>query len=193
MALIPISPKLSLSLALLLTTMGVCLTAPTANADSLIQTQKSTQILVDFDEEDGLDNEGPGFHAIYVDREGNVLGTFVNVPGAKIRVYADGQIELESRDYTTEIDYYSNGNIRSIGDTRFRYSTNGRLRSIGDIDFRYSRRGLFQRVGNTELDYSSRGRLQKIEDVSFDYDRNGVIESIEARETQDGIRIIVVN
>ena len=167
--------------------------APTANADFLKQTQKSTQILVDFEEEDGLDDEGLGFHAIYVDREGNVLGTFVNVPGAKIKVYADGQIELESRDYTTEIDYYYDGDIRSIGNARFRYSSNGRIRTIGDTDFRYSRRGLFERVGNTELDYSSRGRLQKIEDVSFDYDRNGVIESIEARETQDGISIIVVN
>ena len=193
MVLIRISPKLSLSLTLLLATVGLWSTAPTANADFLKQTQKSTQISVNFDEEDGLDDEGPGFHAIYLDREGNVLGTFVNVPGAKIKVYADGQIELESRDYTTEIDYYSDGDIRSIGNVRFRYSSGGRIRKIGDTDFRYSRRGLLQRIGDTELDYSSRGRLQKIEDVSLDYDRDGVIESIEARETRDGIRIIVVN
>ncbi|MEM6256476.1 MAG: hypothetical protein AAF821_26505 [Cyanobacteria bacterium P01_D01_bin.156] len=192
MTLLHISFKLSLSLVLLLATVGITATVP-ANAETLKSTQKSTQSLVDFNEEDGLDEEAIGFHSIYVDREGNVLGTFVNVPGAKIKVYADGQTELESRDYTTEIDYYSDGGIRSIGNARFRYSRNGRIQTIGGTDFRYNRRGLFQRVGDIEIDYSSRGRLQKIEDVSFDYDRSGMIESIESRETRNGIRIVVVN
>lgn len=150
-------------------------------------------MLLDFDEEDGLNQEEDGFNAIYVDREGNVLGTFVNVQGAKLKVYADGRIELESRDYTTEVDYDANGKIRSIGNVRLRYFNSDRIRSIGDVDFRYSRNGHLDRIGNTEFDYSSRGRLRRIEDVRFDYDRDDILESIDDNETRDGIRIIVVN
>lgn len=193
MAQTHISQRFSLSLVLLLTASGLFLTAPAAHANLSKQVQDRAELLVDFDDEDGLTNAEEGVNAIYVDTEGNVLGTFVNIPGAKIKVYADGRIELEDRDYTTELDYYSNGRIRSIGDDRFRYANSGRIRSIGTTDFRYTRSGVFRRVGNTELDYSARGRLQKIENVDFDYDRDGTIETIEDRETQDGIRIIVVN
>ena len=188
-----VSQRFSLRFVLLLTTLGLFLAVPAANADSLKQTQTPTGTLVDFDDDDGLDDEGEGFHAIYVDREGNVLGTFVNVPGAKIKVYANGQIELESRDYTTEVDYNSNGRIRTIGGARLRYFSNSRIRTIDGIDFRYSRNGLLERIGSTEIDYSSRGRLRRIEDVGFDYDRNNILESIDDNETRDGIRIIVVN
>ncbi|MBT9316229.1 hypothetical protein [Leptothoe spongobia] len=194
MAQILTSRRLSLSLALLLTTIGLSLTAPVVNADFPKQTQDDVEFLVDFEEEDGLDHEKAGFNAVYIDREGNVLGTFVNVPGAKIKVYSDGRIELESRDYTTEVDYNSNGEIRSIGDARLRYfSGSNRVRAIDDIDFRYRRNGLVERIGNTEFDYSSRGRLRRIEDVRLNYDRNDILESIDDNKTQDGIRIIVVN
>ena len=188
-----ISQRFSLSFVLLLTTLGLFLATPTANADSPKQTQTSTETSVDFDDDDGLDDEGDGFHAIYVDREGNVLGTFVNVPGAQIKVYANGRIDLESRDYTTEVDYNSNGRIRTIGGARLRYFNNNRIRTIDGIDFRYSRNGRLERIGSTEIDYSSRGRLRRIEDVGFDYDRNNILESIDDNETRDGIRIIVVN
>ncbi|MEM7794797.1 MAG: hypothetical protein AAF579_10125 [Cyanobacteria bacterium P01_C01_bin.118] len=188
-----ITHRFSLTVVLLLATLGLSLAAPAVNADVPKQAQPSSQNLVNFNDEDSLDDVDEGFNAVYVDREGNLLGTFVNVPGAKIKVYSDGQIELDSRDYTTEINYASDGDIRSIGRERLSYSSSGRIRRIGDTNFRYTSRGALRSIGDTTIDYSSRGRLQKIEDVSFDYDRDGMIESIEARETRDGIRIIVVN
>ncbi|EKU98073.1 hypothetical protein Lepto7375DRAFT_7333 [Leptolyngbya sp. PCC 7375] len=56
----------------------------------------------------------PGSQPLDVDNAGNLLGTFVNVPGAKFKVYADGRVELQLRNYTTEVDHYPNGNIRSM-------------------------------------------------------------------------------
>ena len=188
-----ISRSLYLSLTPLLTITGLALSTP-AYAHLPKQTSVPVRTLPDFDDDDGLDeHEEYGIHTLYVDNAGNLLGTFVNVPGAKVKVYADGRVELQLRNYTREVDYYPNGNIRSIGDIRFRYYSNSRIRKIGGIHFRYNSRGVLRRIGRTNIDYGSRGRLEAIEYVDFDYDNNGMLESIEASHTRYGTRIVVVN
>ena len=181
--------SLSFSLALLMTAA----VAVPADAHVSKQNQREANVLPDFDEDDGLEQEETAFNAVYLDREGNVLGTFIDVPGARIRVYTGGSIEIETRDYTTGVDYYSDGQIRRIGNTRFRYSNSDRIRRIGETEFQYTRSGRFRQIGNVSFDYSSRGRLQQIENVDLDYDRDGILESIEDRETRNGVRIVVVN
>jgi len=151
------------------------------------------QALPDFEPDDGFEQTGEGFHAIYVDRRGNVLGTFVNLPNAQIKVYADGRIVVIEQDYTVETQYYSDGQIRTLGRTDFRYYRNERIRSIDDIDFRYFRSGRLRSIGSTDFDYSSSGQLQQIEDVRFRYDRDDLLETISAAETRRGIRIVVVD
>lgn len=184
-----------LSLMLMLATAGLSLTgtATATDTDTDASDQTSSELLPDFEADDGLESEEEGFDTIYVDREGNLLGTFVNVPGAKIKVYASGQIEFEARDYTTEVDYDSNGRIRAIGRTRLSYYPSGRIRSIANIDFRYSKSGRVRSIGDTDFDYARSGRISEIEDVEFEYDRDGILESIDASQTRDGIRIVVVN
>ena len=151
-----------------------------------------SQALPDFEEEDGFEQMGEGFHAIYVDRAGNVLGTFVNIPNAQIKVYANGQVVVSEQNYTVETTYYSNGRIREIGRTRFRYFGNGRIREIDDIDFRYFSSGRLRAIENIDFDYFSSGRLKKIEEVRFRYDSNNLLETISADRTRSGIRIVVV-
>ena len=162
-------------------------------ATSQYQSQPQTQPLLDFDEDDEFEAAGEGFHALYVDIFGNVLGTFVNIPGAKIRVYASGQIAIAEQDYTQEIQYYSNGRIRSIGETRFRYSQSGRIREIDDTEFQYSSNGRLRAIGDVDFNYSSSGRLRAIEDVNFDYRSNGQLDTISADQTRNGIRIVIVD
>lgn len=148
---------------------------------------------LDFEEEDIPDLEENGFNAIYIDQQGDVLGTFVNVPGAKIQVYASGRIEIEERDYTTEFTYYTNGRLRTIGDARFTYYTDGRIRTIDDIRFTYYSDGRLREIGDVRFRYRSNGRLREIDDVSFDYETNGLIEQISDNETNNGIRIVIVD
>lgn len=152
-----------------------------------------SQALPDFEAEDGFEQMGEGFHAIYIDRTGNVLGTFVNIPNAQIKVYANGQIAVAEQNYTVETTYYSNGQIRAIGQTRFRYFGNGRIREIDDIDFHYLSSGRLSAIENIEFDYFSSGRLRKIEEVRFRYDSDDLLETISADLTRNGIRIIVVD
>lgn len=152
-----------------------------------------SQVLPDFEEEDGFEEAGEGFHAIYIDRAGNVLGTFVNIPNARIKVYANGYIVVDAQDYTVEMTHYSNGKIREIGRTRFRYFGNGRIREIDDIDFRYFSNGRLSAIESVDFDYFSSGRLKKIEEVRFRYDSNHLLETISADRTRSGIRIVVVD
>ena len=149
--------------------------------------------LPDFEDEDGFEQMDEDFHSIYVDRAGNVLGTFVNIPHAQIKVYADGQIAVSEQNYTVETTYYSDDQIRTIGRTRFRYFRNGRIREIDDIDFRYSSSGRLRAIGNVDFSYFSSGRLRKIEDVRFRYDSDNILETISADQTRNGIRIVVVD
>ena len=148
---------------------------------------------IDFTEDDALDQAFRGFNAIYIDNRGNVLGTFINIPGAKLKFYASGQIEIAERDYTTEVDFRSNATIRAIGDVQFLYSSAGRIRSIGGIDFRYSSNGRLRGIANVELRYSSSGRLKEIDTVDFEYESSGVIRTISSTQTEAGINIVVVN
>lgn len=152
-----------------------------------------SQALPDFEEDDEFEQAGEGFHAIYVDRAGNVLGTFINIPNAQIKVYANGQIEVSEQNYTVETTYFSDGKVRAIGRTDFRYFRNGRIREIDDIDFRYFRSGRLREIENTDFDYLRSGRLQQIEDVHFRYDFNNLLETISADRTRSDIRIVVVD
>ena len=152
-----------------------------------------SQALPDFEAEDGFELMGEGFHAIYVDRAGNVLGTFVTIPNAQIKVYASGQIAIAEQNYTVETTYYSNGQIREIGRTRFRYFGNGRIREIDDVDFRYLSNGRLRAIENIDFDYFSNGRLRKIEEVRFRYGSDNLLETISADRTRNGIHIVVVD
>lgn len=148
---------------------------------------------VDFEEDDALDQADEGFNAVYIDNLGNVLGTFVNIPGAKVKVYADGRIELEERDYTTEVDYRGDGRVMRIGDVTFSYFRNGRIRTIDDIDFSYSRNGRLRGIGDLEIRYFASGRLKEIDTVDFEYEPSGILRTISETQTDDGILIVVVN
>ncbi|MEM6840445.1 MAG: hypothetical protein AAF609_26890 [Cyanobacteria bacterium P01_C01_bin.120] len=151
------------------------------------------QVLPDFEIDDGFEQAGEGFHAIYVDRAGNVLGTFVNIPNAQIKVYSSGHILVSEQDYTVETTYYSDGKIRLIGRTRFRYFRDGRIREIDDINFRYLNNGRLRAIEDIDFNYFSNGRLKKIEDIRFRYDSDNLLETISAAQTRTGIRIIVVD
>lgn len=169
-----------------------------ASVSQRYQSQESSNDPIDFEEDDALDQSGRGINAIYVDNRGNVLGTFVNIPGAKIKVFASGEIEIEERDYTTEIDYYSDGRdgrIREIGNVRFRYYSNDRIREIGNIDFTYRRNGQLERIDALRFRYFANGRIKEIDNVRFDYESasSDLIETISSSYTQGGIRIVIVN
>lgn len=163
-----------------------------AQADQNYRIQDDFEAL-DFDEEDDLETTEEGFQAIYVNQRGGVLGTFVTVPGARIKVYASGQIEIDKRDYTTEITYYNDGRIRTLGNAQFTYYTDGRIRTIDNTRFRYFGTGRLQSIDNIDFRYYNSGRLQSIDDVSFDYEPIGEIRSISSAETRRGIRIVVVD
>ncbi|MEA5451682.1 hypothetical protein VB780_24110 [Leptolyngbya sp. CCNP1308] len=150
-----------------------------------------TQADFEFQEED-LALAAEGFQTIYVDALGNVLGTFVTVPGARLKVYANGQIAIDRRDFTTEVTTFSDGRIRAVGEARFEYFSNGRVSNINGIRFSYFNSGRLQSIGDVRFSYFSRGQLQSIDDVFFDYERSGVIRSISQIQTSDGIRIVVV-
>ncbi|MBD2259468.1 hypothetical protein [Pseudanabaena sp. FACHB-2040] len=159
--------------------------------------QNSPPARQDFDEDAGLeqpeDIRTALFQAVYVNRAGDVLGTFVNVPGAKIKVYASGQIEFEARDYTTEVTYYDNGRPRVIGNSRLTYYNDGSIRSIGGINFSYYNNSRLRNLGSLRFVYFNSGRLQNIDNVSFEYDSDGVLKRISASQTSSGIRVIVVD
>lgn len=159
----------------------------------LYQAQANSDDLMDFEEDDALEPMDNGFNAIYVDNQGSVLGTFVYIPGAKLKVYASGQMVIEERDYTTRAEYYNNGRLREIGGVEFRYFNGGRIRSIGNVDFRYSNRGELTDVDNVHIKYANSGRVREIDGVRFEYERFGVIETISSVQTESGIRIVVVN
>ncbi len=149
---------------------------------------------VDFEfEPEALDSEREGLRAVYVDTAGNLLGTFISVPGARLRVDASGQLQIDQRDFTTEVTYFNDGRIRTLGNARFTYATSGRIRSIHGINFNYFSSGRLSAVGNTQLSYSRQGRLQRVAEVSFDYDGSGALRRISQNQTRDGIRIVVVN
>jgi hypothetical protein len=140
-----------------------------------------------------LDPLDEGFQAIYIDLFGNVLGTFVTVPGARLKVYANGDVEIDQRDFTTEVTYFGNGRIRTVGNARFEYFNNGRIRRLHDINFSYFTNGHPQAIGNLRFTYFSQGRLHRIGNVAVDYERNGEIRRISQPQTSQGVRIIVVN
>ncbi|MBE9159745.1 hypothetical protein IQ265_23340 [Nodosilinea sp. LEGE 06152] len=133
-----------------------------------------------------------GFQAIYVDALGNVLGTFVTVPGARFKVYANGQLTIDQRDFTTEVTYFSNGRIRTLGDARFEYFSGGQISSINGIRFSYFSSGRLASIGDVRFSYFSQGQVRSIDDVSLEYEPGGVIRSISQNQTSDGIRVVVV-
>ncbi|MFQ4134822.1 hypothetical protein PGN35_000725 [Nodosilinea sp. PGN35] len=182
--------KLS-TLSLILTTAWTPLVMGLAAFSPLVPTAVAQ---VDFEfQPEALEPEREGLHAVYVDTAGNLLGTFVVVPGARLRIDATGQVEIDQRDFTTEATYFNDGRLRTLGDARFAYAINGRIRSIHGINFNYFSNGRLRAVGNTRLDYSRQGRLQRIADVSLDYDGSGTLRRINQNQTRDGIRIVVVN
>ncbi|WP_035990903.1 hypothetical protein [Leptolyngbya sp. KIOST-1] len=142
---------------------------------------------------ESLDPEREGLEAVYVDTAGNLLGTFVMIPGARLRVDASGQIEVERRDFTTEVTYFNDGRIRTLGNALFVYATSGRIRSVHGINFNYFSSGRLRAVGHTLLNYSRQGRLQRIADVSLDYDSSGALRRISQNQTRDGVRVVVIN
>lgn len=189
--------KLALGLVLAPPLLGLnSLGLPSALVSAGAQTEPSypTQTTFDF-EDDTLRPSEEGFQAIYVDSVGNALGTFVTVPGARLKVYASGVVEIDQRDYTAEITYFDDGRLRRLGNTRFTYYNSGRIRTIDNIRFSYfASSGRLQRIDNVDFSYfASSGRLQRIDNVSFDYERSGVIRRISANQTHGGIRIVVVN
>ncbi|MBD2259467.1 hypothetical protein [Pseudanabaena sp. FACHB-2040] len=171
------------------------------SANALAQTsqryQSSPTAQQDFDEDAGLEQpeniRTALFQAVYINRAGNLLGTFVNVPGGKIKVYASGQIEIEARDYTTEVTYYNNGRLRTVGNSRLTYFNDGRIRSIGRISFSYYGNGRLRTLGGLRFDYFNNGRLRDIDNVFFEYSSDGVIKRISTSQTNSGIRVIVVD
>ncbi len=150
-----------------------------------------TQTNFEFQEED-LELAAEGFQTIYVDALGNVLGTFVTVPGARLKVYANGQVAIDRRDFTTEVTTFNNGRISAVGEARFEYFSTGRISSINGIRFSYFNSGRLQSIDDVRFSYFSQGQLQSIGDVSFNYERSGALRSISQNRTSDGIRIIVV-
>jgi hypothetical protein len=123
---------------------------------------------------------------------GNVLGAFFAIPGARLKIYANGQLEIDQRDYTTEATYRRDGRLSTLGNTTFTYDSAGRLRSIDGTRFSYFSSGRLQAMGDVDFSYFSRGQLQRIEDVSFEYERSGTIRRISAEQTRDGLPIVVV-
>jgi hypothetical protein len=146
---------------------------------------------VEFSPEDVLNPAADGFQAIYVDSVGNVLGAFFAIPGARLKIYANGLVEIDQRDYTTEANYRSDGRLRTMGDVELTYDSSGRLRSIDGTRFSYFSSGRPQSMGDIDFSYFSRGQLQRIEDVSFEYDRNGTLKRISADQTRDGLPIVI--
>lgn len=174
--------------------LSLCLDLlPGLGSDSAAYANQSYPTQADFEfQDDDLELDEEGFQTIYVDDLGNVLGTFVTVPGARLKVYANGQIAIDRRDFTTEVTTFSNGRISAIGEARFEYFSSGRISSINGIRFSYFNSGRLQSIDDIRFSYFSRGQLQSIDDVFFDYDRSGMIRSISQTQTSDGIRIIVV-
>ncbi|MBD0337009.1 MAG: hypothetical protein ICV62_16090 [Cyanobacteria bacterium Co-bin13] len=166
-----------------------------AQANQCYQSTPTAQ--QNFDEDAGLeqpeDITTALFQAIYINRAGEVLGTFVSVPGARIKVYASGQIEIEARDYTTEVTYYNNGCPRTIGNSRLNYFSGGRIRSIDRINFTYYGNGRLRTLGGLRFNYFNSGRLQDISNVALEYDSDGMLKRISASQTNSGIRVIVVD
>jgi hypothetical protein len=189
--------KLALGMALAPPLLGLSsFGLPNALVSARAQTGSSYPTQTTFEvEDDTLRPSEEGFQAIYVDSVGNTLGTFVTVPGARLKVYASGVVEIDQRDYTAEITYFDDGRLRRLGNTRFTYYSSGRIRTIDRIRFSYfASSGRLQRIDNVDFSYfASSGRLQRIDNVSFDYERSGVIRRISANQTHSGIRIVVVN
>lgn len=146
---------------------------------------------VEFSSEDVLNPAASGFQAIYVDSVGNVLGAFFAIPGARLKIHANGLVEIDQRDYTTEANYRTDGRLRALGDVELTYDSSGRLRSIDGIRFSYFSSGRPQSMGNVNFHYFSRGQLQRIEDVSFEYERNGNLKRISADQTRDGLPVVI--
>jgi len=176
-----------------LTARGLASTSAIAPTYPSHQDQQVSQALPDFEVDDDLETAGEGVQAIYVDQVGNVLGTFVNIPGARIKVYANGEIAIDEQDYTQEIRYFSNGRIRTIGNAEFGYFSTGRIREIDGIAFSYFSSGRPRAVGNIDFEYFSSGRLAAIDNVRFEYDSTGQLETISAAQTSSGIRIVVID
>ena len=161
--------------------------SPVAQANQSYPTQAS------FEYQDNARELGEeGFQAIYIDALGNVLGTFVTVPGARLKVYANGQLTIDQRDFTTEITYFSNGRIRTLGDARFEYFSGGQISNINGIRLSYFSDGRLSSIGDVRFSYFSQGQLRSIDDVSLEYEPRGIIRSISQNQTDDGIRIVVV-
>lgn len=148
---------------------------------------------VEFSPEDVLNPAAEGFQAIYVDSVGNVLGAFFAIPGARLKIHANGLVEIDQRDYTTEANYRTDGRLRTLGDVELTYDSIGRLRSIDGTRFSYFSSGRPKSMGDIDFSYFSRGQLQRIEDVSFEYERNGTIRLISADRTRDGLPIVIAH
>ncbi|MFQ4139230.1 hypothetical protein PGN35_023240 [Nodosilinea sp. PGN35] len=145
---------------------------------------------VEFSPEDVLNPAAAGFQAIYVDSAGNVLGAFFAIPGARLKIHANGLVEIDQRD---EANYRTDGRLRTLGDVELTYDSTGRLRSIDGTRFSYFSNGRPQSMGDVDFSYFSRGQLQRIEDVSFEYERNGTLKRISADQTRDGLPIVIAH
>lgn len=115
------------------------------------------------------------------------------IPGARLKIHANGLVEIDQRDYTTEANYRTDGRLRTLGDVELTYDSSGRLRSIDGTRFSYFSSGRPQSMGDVDFSYFSRGQLQRIEDVSFEYERNGTIKRISADQTRDGLPIVIAH
>lgn len=192
----PLIRTLALGIAGTQTMIGLSLVSdlmPGSWPDGMAYANQNYPTQTDFEfQENELELATEGFQTIYVDALGNVLGTFVTVPGARLKVYANGQLAIDRRDFTTEVTTFNNGRISAIGAARFEYFSNGRISSINGIRFSYFTSGRLQSIDDIRFSYFSRGQLQSIDDVSFDYERSGVLRSISQTQTSDGIRIVVV-
>jgi hypothetical protein len=179
---------LGLGVVLLLSSAqgAIAQSSPTAPAPTPFES-------VEFSLEDVPNPAAAGFQAIYVDSVGNVLGAFFAIPGARLKIHANGLVEIDQRDYTTEANYRTDGRLRTLGDVELAYDSSGRLRSIDGTRFRYFSSGRPQSMGDVDFSYFSRGQLQRIEDVSFEYERNGSIRRISADQTRDGLPIVIAH
>lgn len=164
---------------------AIAQSSPTAPVPTLFE-------LVEFRPEDVLNPAAAGIQAIYVDSVGNVLGAFFAIPGARLKIRANGLVEIDQRDYTTEANYRNDGRLRTLGDVELTYYSSGRLRSIDGTRFSYFSNGRPQSIGDVNFSYFSRGQLQRIEDVSFEYERTGTIRRISADQTRSGLPIVIV-
>ncbi|MDB9527978.1 hypothetical protein PN498_18435 [Oscillatoria sp. CS-180] len=172
---------------------SVALPTNLAYASPSYQSQDIFDYSQNVEAENSFASEAVGFQVVHINNRGRVLETFVNIPGATIKVHAGGRVEIAEQNYSVEVDYSTGGRIRRIGNTGFYYFSSGRVRAIDDIRFNYFSNGRFNSIDNVDFNYFRSGRIRSIDNIRFDYNSLGMLETVTANQTANGVRIVVVD